>query len=189
MGSSRFYGIVKAIGSLKNHSRLGWLIEGVPKAIAEDVSQHTFEASVYALILGYELKKKGVKVRLDKLLAMTLLHDVAEAYVGDVVKFLKDRIGELKERAELEAVERNIGIDYIVELYREYVEDSSIEAKIAHLADLLATYVQSKRYYKQGYRSVERILNNTYNEIIKIITRDTTYLKSIVLEIVASISS
>lgn len=188
MNNSRFYGIIKAIGSLKNHSRLGWLIEGVPKAIAEDVAQHSFEASIYALILGYELKKKGIEVKMDKLLAMTLLHDIAEAYVGDIVKFLKDRIGKLKEETELEAVEKNIRIDYIVKLYEEYIKNNSVEAKIVRLADLLATYIQSKRYYKQGYRDVERILNNTYEEIIRTVTKDLPYLKDIVLEVIMSIS-
>ena len=186
MISNKFYNLVKALDSLKNQTRLGWLIEGIPKSIAEDVAQHSFEAAIYALIIGYELEKKGKSIRMDKLLSMTLLHDLAEAFVGDVVKYLKDRIGGLKEQIELEAIKEQIKIDYIVNIYKEYIEGNSIEAKIARLADLLATYVQAKRYYDQGYKHVKRILINIYNSIIDIIRKDLPQAKDIVYEVIHS---
>ena len=186
--SNKFYNLVKALGSLKNQTRLGWLIEGIPKSIAEDVAQHSFEATIYALIIGYELEKKGENIKKDKLLSMTLLHDLAEAFVGDVVKYLKDRIGGLKEQIEFEAIREQIKIDYIVNIYKEYIEGDSIEAKIARLADLLATYVQAKRYYNQGYKHVERILINIYNSIINIIRKDLPQAKDVIYEVIHSVN-
>jgi len=187
MTSNKFHNLVKALGSLKNQARLGWLIEGIPKSIAEDVAQHSFEATMYALLIGYELEKKGENIRMDKLLSMTLLHDLAEAFVGDVVKYLKDRIGGLKEQVEFEAIKEQIKIDYIVNIYKEYVEDNSIEAKIVRLADLLATFIQAKRYYNQGYKHVERILINIYNNIIDMIRKDLPQVKDIVYEVIHSV--
>ncbi len=164
---------------MKNHARIGWLIEGIPKSVAEDVAQHTFEASIYALVLSYETLKEDIKVDIDRALALTIIHDLAEAFVGDVVKFLKDYIGEVKEQAEIKAFKEFIGIDYLLELYKEYVEDKTLEAKIARLADMLATYVQAKRYYMQGYRDVERILVNTYNSILELIKKEPRLKKPV----------
>lgn len=181
-----YQGLIKAIGALKNHARIGWLIEGIPKSIAEDVAQHTFEASIYALVLSYEMLRTGFKVNVDKALALTIIHDLGEAFVGDVVKFLKDYIGEVKEQAEIKAFKEFIRVDYLLELYKEYVEGKTLEARIARIADMLATYVQAKRYYMQGFKDVERILVNTYNSILKSIERNIE-LKKPVQKILSSI--
>ncbi len=181
-----YQGLVKAIGALKNHARIGWLIEGIPKSVAEDVAQHTFEASIYALVLSYEMLKNNIKVSIDHALALTIIHDLAEAFVGDVVKFLKDYIGEIKEQAEIKAFKKFIGVDYLLELYEEYVMGETLEAKIARIADMLATYVQAKRYYTQGYKDVERIFVNTYNSILKSIEKEPK-IKKPVLKILSSI--
>lgn len=151
------------IGNLKNLPRTGWLLRGIPKTIAETVAEHTFEAAIIALALTKSISRKHKNINPFKVLAMTLIHDLAEAYIGDIIKSFSSRIGDLKKEIEKEVFIKNLKKVLPVELFEEYIENKSIEAQIARISDLIATYVQGLRYKNQGY-DVDEIINNTLNE-------------------------
>ena len=168
MNEENIKALYKAIGSLKNIPRQGWVIEGVPKAIAEDVAQHSYEVALTSLIIALDLEKKGIQVDLGKLLSMALIHDLPEAFIGDIIKYMQKYIGRLKEEAEIQSLNEFIGVDYIVQIHSEYIKGENIEALIVKLSDLTATAVQAMRYYNLGYSNVKRILDNTREKALKL---------------------
>ncbi len=155
---------------LKNLVRTGWMLRGIPPSLGETVASHTFEVSLLALLLSRHLISGGVKVDLTKVLTLALIHDLPEAVEGDVVKWYKDRVEEevnLTAKLDVEAV-RYLGLGELSELLEELNELSSLEAEIVKYCDHLATYLQARRYLKQGYERVKDIIKNTENIIKKI---------------------
>lgn len=160
--------LLKAINAIKNAPRTGWTLRGVPASIAESIAEHMYEAAFLSIILYSELARHGVKVDLGKTVLIAILHDVPEAYTGDIIKAIKDKIPYTKE-IELNFIEEKIKVPVIVNLIREYIEKRSVEAALAKLAETLSTYVQAKRYVKMGYHDVKEIMDNTEREIEKML--------------------
>ncbi|RLG75304.1 MAG: phosphohydrolase [Thermoprotei archaeon] len=160
--------ILKAINAIKNTPRTGWILRGVPAPIAESIAEHMYEAAFLSIILYSELAKRGVKIDLGETVLITILHDVPEAYTGDIIKAIKDKI-PYTEEIELSFVEEKIKVPIIVNLIKEYIEKRSVEAVLAKLAETLSTYVQAKRYVKMGYHNVKEIMDNTEKEIEKML--------------------
>ncbi|RLG85867.1 MAG: phosphohydrolase [Thermoprotei archaeon] len=155
---------------LKNIPRTGWLLRGIPPSIAEDVAGHTFEVALITYVLCKELIKNGVSIDLGKALTIALLHDVPEVLMGDIVKWAKDRIGDLKERMEIEAL-KELGFSDEVNILNEYLNLSSIEGVIVRIADLVATIRQGMEYLRQGYEEVTDIVRNNRLGISKLLDR------------------
>ncbi|MCE4614829.1 MAG: HD family hydrolase [Desulfurococcales archaeon] len=143
--------IVEIAGSLKWLARTGWMQRGVPSAIAENVSQHSFETAVIALDLAYRLNDYGITVDPLKASVLALIHDLAESVVGDIPKWSSSRMSGLKEELEASAVEGANLHASIKELFEEYNNESSLEASIAKVSDYVSTCIQARRYFSIGY--------------------------------------
>ena len=164
----------RLVEALKSTPRTGWMLRGVPAAIAESISEHMNEASLIALVLGNELRKKGVNIDIYYAAAIATTHDVSEAIIGDLVKLVTDLIGkEVKGSIELHALRSYVGDTILVNLVRDYVEQEKIEAKLAKLSEQLATLLQGLRYYRQGYDVSEIICS--MSESIEKMTQSETF--------------
>ncbi|MEB3757826.1 MAG: HD domain-containing protein, partial [Desulfurococcales archaeon] len=97
--------VARLSGSLKWLARTGWMQRGVPQSMAESVSQHSFEAALIALDIGFTLESMGLSVDPFKASVLALIHDIAEAVVGDIPKWSSSRMGSSKDSLEAEAVE------------------------------------------------------------------------------------
>ncbi len=139
--------------------RTGWMQRGVPPAIGETVSDHSFISALIALEVGLRAKERGCKVDPFKASAIALAHDVQEHVVGDLPKWTSDKIGKLKESLELDAIDEMTW--KVKELVREYLEGASQEAKLAKFSELLATYIMAKYYISMGIKWVEEIAEST----------------------------
>ncbi|AOL17824.1 phosphohydrolase [Sulfolobus sp. A20] len=132
---------------------------GIPPAIGETVASHSFEASVLAYVISLWLKERGIQINPERSSAIALFHDVGETLLGDLPKWASIRIN--KSEAETEAFEElGIGKD----LFLEFKEMKTNEAKVAKLCDRLSTYLQALRYRRAGY-AVDEIIQ-TYEEEI-----------------------
>ena len=151
--------LVDAIQALKNMSRTGWMQHGL--RIAESVAEHSFESALLALELA-----SAAGMDAEKAAVLALVHDVPEAIMGDMPKWSSERVRRVDEEAM-----REIKSDKIGELFREFEEGRSNEAKIARLCDLLATNIQARRYMKQGYDMAE-IEEKTRREIAEMLEDD-----------------
>jgi putative hydrolase of HD superfamily len=155
----RIRNLDKMLAALKSTPRTGWMLRGVQAAIAESIAEHMAESSILALAIAEALKERGIEIDVFRAAAIAAVHDLSEAVVGDIVKLTADAIGkERKEQLELSVARDMLGDNSIVyTLIREYVEQKSIESRIAKLAENLSTLLQSLRYIRQGYRDVAEI--------------------------------
>eukprot|EP00413_Alexandrium_margalefii_P032214 CAMPEP_0204568188 /NCGR_PEP_ID=MMETSP0661-20131031/37038_1 /ASSEMBLY_ACC=CAM_ASM_000606 /TAXON_ID=109239 /ORGANISM="Alexandrium margalefi, Strain AMGDE01CS-322" /LENGTH=227 /DNA_ID=CAMNT_0051576181 /DNA_START=43 /DNA_END=726 /DNA_ORIENTATION=+ len=98
-GAAELLEFVDTCARLKRTKRTGWVRKGV--ADAESVADHSFRVAAMALALGAEA---GVDVA--RAVQMALVHDLAEAKVGDLVvdgeQASRDKVTRA-EKAELEA--------------------------------------------------------------------------------------
>lgn len=178
--------LLKSLEAVKNTVRTGWMLRGIPASIGETVASHSFEASVLAFYLASKLRDKGVDVDVNKASVLAVFHDLPEAITGDIVKYVKDAI--VKARDFEEKVSTEAFGDEIANLIREFNELKTSEAKIARLAEILATHVQGKRYLANGYSRVEDIVNNTLDEINRLIKEEPlSKIADVVNEIVSKL--
>lgn len=136
----------RLLAGAKNLVRTGWMQKGIPPAIGETVSDHSFEAAVLAYVIGMKLKENSINVNPDHAAVLALFHDAGETILGDFPKWASERVD--KREAEKEAF-KTLGIGE--DLFQEFKLQQSLEAKIAKLSDRLSTFLQSKRYLRQGY--------------------------------------
>lgn len=149
-------------------ARTGWMQSGVPHCLAETVAQHTFIASLIALDLFPKIRASGKTVNESKVLKMILVHDLAEGVSGDLPKWTKDLIE--REELEEEAISRMNLPEDISQILRDYMTMGSYEAKVARLADLMATW-RIAIYYKQLGYDVDEILRSSQRESIELAKR------------------
>ncbi|MEM0014201.1 MAG: HD family hydrolase [Zestosphaera sp.] len=159
---------LERISNLKYVVRSGWVIRGVPNSIAETVAGHTFEVTLIGMYLADVLNSECDTVSVEKVLRMSLLHDVPEVVIGDIVKLVKSRAPELFNGVELEAMSE-LGLRDYAELLEDLNRGGSPEARLVKLSDAVATYLQGLRYLKTGYGNVAEIVANTKNTIERIL--------------------
>ncbi len=149
--------LVDAVEALKLLPRTGWLLRGIHPSIAETVSSHTYEVAVLGLLLSRELSGLGREVDVGKVLTMALIHDLAEAFIGDLPYELTRRLGSVKEVIELEVLKELIKDNELISIINEYVSKGSTEAKLVKLCDYLSTYIQAINYLNHGFTDVQDI--------------------------------
>src|SRR5206468_12394397 len=115
------------VGRLKTLRRAGWVRAGVPEP--ESVADHTYRVAVMALLIGPRL---GLNV--DRLVQLALLHDLAEARIGDLTPLDTLSTGE-KEARESAAFADIVGSlsegAALYDAWRDYESGRTPEARIA----------------------------------------------------------
>jgi putative hydrolase of HD superfamily len=150
--------LLENLNRLKLIPRTGWLLCGIPLGEVEDVAQHTFDVVAMTLVLSKELSLENVD--LSRALAMAIVHDWPEALIGDIPYPAKKHFrGEWKGSAEESALNELVrglrSSRKYVELWREYREGKTVEAKLVHMADYLSIMVQALKYRERGNSSKE----------------------------------
>ena len=168
----------KTAANLKKISRQGW-IDKLSIDNPESVADHTYSMAIICMAIS-DLEN----LNSEKMIKMTLLHDLAESKIGD---YTPDQINK-KEKTTLEdeafyEIIKNlpdaIKSEYL-EIWQEYQKNYSAEAKLVHQIDKLEMALQSKIYEKDGY-SKEKL--ESFLESAKIEITDTK-LKELFTEIV-----
>ncbi|MHA1124837.1 MAG: HD domain-containing protein [Candidatus Heimdallarchaeota archaeon] len=145
---------------LKRMPRSGWIYSGIPLTEVESVADHSFMVSLVALILGLQEQKNGNQVDLEKVLIMSLIHDLSESVSQDidrrVRKFSPKKYDDFKKDLDKKALEKIMGIlpnelsEKGLEYFAEFMQGETLEAIIVKEADRLETIIQLKNYVKQG---------------------------------------
>lgn len=68
------------VGKLKRMPRRGWVLRGVKNP--ETIAAHTFRMAIFAWLLS---KKK--KLNVNKIIKISLIHDLCETYAGDTTPY------------------------------------------------------------------------------------------------------
>ena len=142
MNYEKLIELFRNLGKLKTTKRAGWARVGVAKP--ESVADHTFRTAFMVMVLGDILK-----LDTEKLVRMALIHDLPEALVGDITPYDNLTIEE-KRKKEVEAIKELLkdvphGNEY-VELWLEYDQQKSAEAKVLKNFDKLEMALQASEY-------------------------------------------
>ena len=140
---------IGAAGKLKKVLRTGWVESSIPNS--ESVADHSFRVALIALALA-DLK------HLDSLKAvrMALLHDLAEAEIGDMTPKQKDKDPVGFKHAEDAAMERLLeNLPWGIQggfraAWQEFFDTSTDEARLVRDADKLEMLIQASEYQKDG---------------------------------------
>lgn len=145
---------------LKGLGRTGWTLRGLSNG-TESVAAHSFGVSVTAMLLADQLITKGVSLDIEKVLRIALLHDWAEARVGDLPRTATEFYGaEARRRAETAAFAQMVeGVDSSAEHYKsllaDYEQRSSLEARIVKVADVIDLLVEALALERAGARGLD----------------------------------
>ena len=144
---------------LKSVPRIGWLLRGVRDV--ESVAAHSFGVAVIAMLLADRARARGVKVNVERLLRMALLHDLTETRTGDLPSTIKRYFGKTAIKTADEAIAKEIFTELgdlkesYLELFHDYEHRASVESRLVKAADKLDLLVQSREYEKGGARSLQ----------------------------------
>ena len=145
---------------LKRLDRTGWTLRGLPSG-TESVASHSFGVSITAMMLADEMNARGLRLNMDRLLRMALLHDWAEARVGDMPRTATHYFGsEARKRAEGRAFADIVAgageaARQYQELFADYEQRESIEARIVKAADVIDLLVQANALESAGAKGLD----------------------------------
>ena len=144
---------------LKRLERTGWNLRGLPTG-TESVAAHSFGVSVIAMLLADELTRNGVRIDVEKVIRIALLHDWSEVRVGDMPRTATQYFGaEARRRAETEAFSDIVDGLNVASLYREayqsYENRDSLEARLVKASDVLDLLVQVLALERAGARGLD----------------------------------
>ncbi|MEN5058843.1 HD domain-containing protein [Sphingobacterium kitahiroshimense] len=136
--------VLQLAEKLKFELRHSWLSNGRQESVAE----HTWRMSLMAVLIEPLL---GKKIDLARLLKMIIIHDLVEAEAGDVSvldQIRNPEINKIKLKNEEKAIEniremlsKSNGQE-IYDLFYEFEEKSTFEAKVANAIDKLEVQLQ-----------------------------------------------
>jgi putative hydrolase of HD superfamily len=156
-------GIYDAVLRLKGLRRAGWLERGVGDA--ESVAAHSYAVALLSMILA---DIRGLDAA--EAMRMALIHDLPEAFIGDLTPGEKERMRDLRER-EMEAIVEMAktlpggASERLVEAWRRYSDGSSEVARLVRDIDKLEMGLQALNYIKSGYSGVWEIYMSALREI------------------------
>lgn len=128
----------------------------------ESIADHMYRMGLMALIAS-----DTPGVNRDKCIKMAIVHDIAEAIVGDITP--SDGVPKVeKSRMEKEALEQMCKLlgggpraDEIHELWMEYEENSTNEAKVVKDFDKIEMILQAMEYEKEQDKDLEEFFIST----------------------------
>lgn len=130
---------------LKHLERQGWKQKNIPKV--ETVASHSWQMAMLALFL---LNHTNEQYDFNKIIQLCLIHDLAESIIGDITP--KEKSYKNKKIIEQEAMQKistDTNFPLLYELFMEYVEKQTKEAKLANDLDQIDMYMQSLAYEKK----------------------------------------
>jgi putative hydrolase of HD superfamily len=134
-------------GRLKDTPRAGWALRGI--SAPESVAEHSHRAALLALVLAPRARPP---LDVCRCVAMALVHDLAEALVGDITPY--DNVSADDKRARENAAMRELASlaadDSLLALWREYDGAASPEARFVKELDKLETVLQASEYAISG---------------------------------------
>lgn len=135
------------IEALKKTPRTGWINEGVENP--ESIADHMYRMAVITMLCKDDTLDKS------RMLKIAIVHDMAEAIVGDITP-LDKMPKEEKQRRELEAMEHicndllpvsyRFASEEIMTLFLEYEHKSSPEARYVKDVDKYELVLQTCEY-------------------------------------------
>lgn len=147
------------VEKLKDTTRHSYTSKGRHESVAE----HTFRLS----LMAYFVKDEFPEADIDKVIKMCLIHDIGEAFTGDIPAFDKTSADEETEKKLLFDWVDDLPAPYNTEmmaLYREMEEKQTLEAKLFKALDGLEAVIQHNEAALSTWSDNEYEVNLTYAE-------------------------
>ena len=168
MTATAILNFIEEVGSLKLFPRMGWLVHGIKNA--ESVADHCYRMSLLSMVLSDALVEKGISLDTERVMRLALLHEIAEARIGDIpftaTHYVGSKSKEMAERRasrEMLAELGHFGQRY-QDLWEEFETGETLEAKLVRAADKLEMMIQVLTYEKTGFRSLDLFWENPWNQ-------------------------
>ncbi len=143
----------KLVGKLKKIERTGWVTWSNIQN-PESVAEHIFRTAVLGMIIA-----DSKELDTEKVVRMSLLHDLPEAIIGDWDPIAKKKLGiDTWKRKEKEAVNKMFSLlpanmkEKYIGIWREFEEQKTEEAKVVKQLDRLEMIIQALEYLEEGYK-------------------------------------
>ena len=168
MKAEAILSFIEEIGILKSLPRTGWLIHGIKNG--ESIADHCYRMTLLSMLLADTLVAKGMKLDTEKVMRLSLLHEIAEARIGDipftVLTYIPEEVKEIGERKAVTSMLEKFGSigKWYQELWEEFEKNETIEAKLVRAADKLELMIQVLEYEKLGYQSLNQFWENDWNQ-------------------------
>ncbi len=127
----------------------------------ESVAEHSWRLA----LMAFWLRDDFPELDMDKVIRMCLIHDLGEAFTGDVPSFLKTKNDEVREETLLSAWVRTLPEPFASEmdaLYREMAARQTPEAKLYKALDNLEAVIQHNESDLSTWSENEFSLNLVY---------------------------
>lgn len=127
----------------------------------ESVAEHCW----MTMLMAFMLKEEFPEADMDKVMRMCLIHDLGEAFTGDIPSFYKTKADEAQEEKMLQDWIKSLPGEKSAEmgsLYREMDAQQTLEAKIYKTLDNLEAVVQHNFSDISTWLPNEYELNQTY---------------------------
>ena len=127
----------------------------------ESVAEHSWRITLMAYFVSDEFPEADLK----KLMKMCLIHDLGEAFTGDIPTFEKSEKDEEKEASLLDEWVKQLPEPFASEmltLYREMEERQTLEARIYKALDNLEALIQHNESDISTWIPLEYDLQMTY---------------------------
>jgi putative hydrolase of HD superfamily len=128
---------------------------------AESVAAHSYGVALTAMLLADEVAARGVRVDVERVLRLALLHDLQETRTGDLPRTVAEYYGKearrRAERAAFDDVMRPLGAGRAGEyarLHEDYEERASLEARLVKAADIIDLLAQALMFERAGARGL-----------------------------------
>ena len=127
----------------------------------ESVAEHSWRIA----LMAYLVKDEFPQADMDKIIRMCLIHDLGEAFTGDIPSFLKT---EENEKTEDELLTRWVSTfpepyrSEMLSLYEEMAERKTTEARIFKALDSMEAIIQHNESDISTWTDIEYGLNLTY---------------------------
>jgi len=168
MKAEAILSFIEEIGILKSLPRTGWLIHGIKNG--ESIADHCYRMTLLSMVLADTLVAKGMKIDTEKVMRLSLLHEIAEARIGDIpfttLTYIPEEVKETGERKAVTSMLEKFGSigKWYQELWEEFEKNETIEAKLVRAADKLELMIQVLEYEKLGYQSLNQFWENDWNQ-------------------------
>lgn len=176
------------VGKLKGKERRGWQIHKIKNS--ETTAEHIFHLAILVWVLGREKR-----IKMERAIKMALMHDLCEVYCLDLTPYdpllpkdnnkamevlkkwpkftpaLKKEKEKMKKKMENEAACKLISKlpkelrKEMKDLWLDFMNSSSREARFVRQADKIASFLQGITYWKKHGRIQHKLWNRWIKEI------------------------
>lgn len=155
-------------GKLKRVKRAGWITHGIKEP--ESVAEHSFRTAVMAAVLADKFR-----VNKGKAVIMALVHDLAEAEIGDIPirypRLSESRLKRLvknkhaKEKSAFSAITSLLENKDLYNVWLEYEKGESKEARFVKQLDKIEMHLQAMEYELSQKRDMSEFFSRIDKEV------------------------